>query len=115
MLIINLRKIISIYIFLNIGISCYDKSTFCTNYQNHIEFCDSIYSILINNTYLSVPDACPRSCGICVSPQRLDDNGNLVLKVQEEDYTAESTTKSSSSTTTTFGENMILSRSENRF
>ena len=110
--------------FFNIGVSCYDKSTFCTNYQNHTEFCDDLYTLLINNTYISVLDACPRSCGICISAQRLDDNRNLVLKVvaeeEEEDYTTESTTKSSSSTTTTttttfFGQNIILSRSEKCF
>jgi len=106
-----------IYVFFNIGISCYDKSTYCSNYQIHTEFCNNSYSLFINNTFLTVPDACQLSCGRCISVQRLNDinssveinaNNNLILKDEEEEnYTNESTT--------ILGRNMLFSRVDKCF
>jgi hypothetical protein len=61
-----------------IGISCYDQSTFCSTYQTHSEYCNNIYSILINNSYIPVLEACQRSCGQCVSVQNLTDVSSFV-------------------------------------
>ncbi|CAF5220497.1 unnamed protein product, partial [Rotaria magnacalcarata] len=45
--------------------TCYDKSSFCSIYQNYTEYCDARYALLINNILLPVPEACQRSCKQC--------------------------------------------------
>jgi hypothetical protein len=108
MFIINLIEIIFIYL---IGIACYDKTTLCSVYQNFTQYCDNRYSLIVNNISLSVPQACTRSCGLCVPAQRLNDI-LPPIGINDEDYTTESATSSSTTTTTTtyFQQNIILSR-----
>ncbi|CAF4553802.1 unnamed protein product [Rotaria sp. Silwood1] len=54
-------------------VSCYDKSSYCSIYQLRNEYCDNRYTILVDNDFLSVPQACQRSCGQCIPVQRLKD------------------------------------------
>lgn len=55
------------------GISCYDKSSYCSIYQLRNEYCDNRYTILVDNNFLPVPQACRRACGQCIPVQRLRD------------------------------------------
>jgi hypothetical protein len=59
------------------GVSCYDKSSYCSIYQLRNEYCDNRYTILVDNNFLPVPQACQRSCGQCISVQRLKDISSL--------------------------------------
>ncbi len=85
-------------------------------YQTYSQYCDSRYSLLVNNTYLSVPNACPLSCNTCISVQRMNEmnpltdtknDGNATM-IEEEYITA-------STMTTNFQQNTIFSRSEKCF
>ncbi|CAF3778690.1 unnamed protein product [Adineta steineri] len=58
-------------------ISCFDKSSYCSIYQLRNEYCDNRYTILVDNNFLSVPQACQRSCGQCLPVQRLKDISTL--------------------------------------
>ena len=53
-----------------LGTSCYDQSTFCSVYQTLTIYCDNRYTLLVNNTFTPVLQACQRSCGQCTSGQR---------------------------------------------
>lgn len=57
--------------FFFLGISCYDKSSYCSIYQLRNEYCDNRYTILVDDNFLPVPQACQRSCGQCIPVQRL--------------------------------------------
>ncbi|CAF3959121.1 unnamed protein product, partial [Rotaria sordida] len=80
-------------------ISCYDKSNFCSMYQNLNQYCDNQYTLLINNIWLPVPEVCQRSCNQCIPVQKLNDR-HLKL-IEEQDYISENMTITLSSTTTT--------------
>ncbi|UJR31031.1 hypothetical protein I4U23_018540 [Adineta vaga] len=94
-------------------VSCYDKSIYCSMYQNRREYCTNLYAILINDSYYSTLEACPLSCGQCVATQNLSDRSSDVIIENDESYTSEfTTTTSSSSTTTVSRPNIIFSREE---
>lgn len=61
----------------SVGILCYDKSSYCSIYQLRNEYCDNRYTILVDNNFLPVPQACQRSCGQCIPVQRLQDISTL--------------------------------------
>jgi hypothetical protein len=67
---------------LSVGISCYDLSSYCSIYQLRNEYCDNRYTILVDNSFLSVPQACRRSCGQCIPVQRLKDIAGLSNNTQ---------------------------------
>jgi hypothetical protein len=58
-------------------VSCYDKSSYCSIYQLRNEYCDNRYTILVDDNFLPVPQACQRSCGQCIPVQRLKDISSL--------------------------------------
>lgn len=101
-----------------IGISCYDQSTFCSAYQNRTEYCANSYSILINDSYLSVLEACQHSCGQCLPVRhvRAINNDDNIQLGEEENSTIEITTittiSTTTTTTTTLRQNMIFSRED---
>lgn len=66
-----------------LGISCFDQSTFCSVYQTLIEYCDNRFTLLINNTFLPVLQACARSCGRCTSNQRSNSTRTLLTANDE--------------------------------
>ncbi|CAF1091235.1 unnamed protein product [Adineta ricciae] len=66
-------------------ISCYDKSSYCSIYQLRSEYCDNRYTILVDNNFLSVPQACQRSCGQCIPIQRLQDISTLFNQAELSD------------------------------
>ncbi len=77
----------------------------------------------MNNTYLSVPEACALSCNKCASTQRVnemnplpeakDDSDNTTTTTIGEEYTTESTTSVEMQAMP--GLNIIFSRSEKCF
>ncbi|CAF3658898.1 unnamed protein product, partial [Rotaria sp. Silwood1] len=94
-------------------ISCYDKSSFCSIYQNHSEYCLNRYTILVDDTWLPVPEACRRSCNQCVPIKQSNDRRSL----DEQEYVPENMTTTLSSTMTTEISrlNIIFSREEKCF
>jgi hypothetical protein len=69
-----------------LGTSCYDQSTFCSVYQTLTVYCDNRYTLLVNNTFVPVLQACQRSCGQCTSGQR-SNNTRALLGMINEDVT----------------------------
>ncbi|CAF4740393.1 unnamed protein product [Rotaria sp. Silwood1] len=94
-------------------ISCYDKSSFCSIYQNHSEYCLNRYTILVDDTWLPVPEACRRSCNQCVPIKQSNDRRSL----DEQEYVPENMTTTLSSTMTIEISrlNIIFSREEKCF
>ena len=76
------------------GVSCYDKSTYCSIYQLRNEYCDNRYTIRAGDEFLPVPQACRRSCGQCIAVERLNDVSSLFnnSKLIEETNTISATT-----------------------
>ena len=79
----------------SLGISCYDQSSYCSIYQLRSEYCDNRYTILVDNNFLPVPQACRRSCGQCIPVQHLRDvsslSGNATL-MEDADSPSNTTT-----------------------
>ena len=101
-----------------LGVACYDKSTFCSTYQTSSEYCNSRYSLLVNNTYLPVPDACQLSCNKCVNANRLSELPAISALRENEAGTViagELTPENTTTTTTIIAANMIFSRIEKCF
>ncbi|CAF4264971.1 unnamed protein product, partial [Rotaria sordida] len=76
-------------------VSCYDKSSYCSIYQLRNEYCDNRYTILVDNDFLSVPQACQRSCGQCIPVQRLKDISSLFnssILIEENNKISDTTT-----------------------
>ncbi|CAF1213556.1 unnamed protein product [Adineta steineri] len=103
--------------------TCYDKTTYCTMYQTHREYCDNRFTILVDKNYIPVLEACQRSCGQCGTTKNLNDinipitvnndNDSDTATYDEQNYTTYiTTTTSSSSSTTPYQNNIIFSRSE---
>lgn len=115
---------ISLFLY-HLGVSCYDRSTFCSAYQTSSEYCNSRFSLLVNGTHLPVPDACQLSCNRCAianrsseMPPALAMRDDAVATMIAEEFTTDSTTTTtttSTSTTTPFRPNIIFSRIEKCF
>ena len=103
-----------------LGTSCYDRSTFCSVYQNSREYCDRRYTLNIDKALLPVPEACQLSCSQCAPVQNLNniltfviaDDDNKPKLVESMDYPHKPT---SSSTVTMLQPNEILPRKEKCF
>ncbi|CAM4742153.1 unnamed protein product [Rotaria magnacalcarata] len=64
--------------------TCYDKSSFCSIYQNYTEYCDARYALLINNILLPVPEACQRSCKQCNSIDNSNSSGRSLTELDDD-------------------------------
>ena len=100
-----------------LGTSCYDQSTFCSVYQTLTVYCDNRYTLLVNNTFVPVLQACQRSCGQCTSGQRSNNTRALLGMINadgawlEENYTTIAVTKATSTSQAMPGQELILLRS----
>ncbi|UJR15629.1 hypothetical protein I4U23_002566 [Adineta vaga] len=88
-------------------ISCYDKSSYCSIYQLRNEYCDNRYTILVDNNFLPVPQACQRSCGQCISIQRLQDISSLF---HHEELVDETNTRLSTTTSKNLPQEKCIDR-----
>jgi hypothetical protein len=64
--------------------ACYDKSSFCSIYQNYTEYCDTRYTLLINNTLLPVPEACQLSCKQCNPIENSNFSGRSLTELDDD-------------------------------